>query len=681
MRIRTKLLCILLALALPPLVAVSMYALHEAKLLGQELARRASDSYRFTAERELALMVDLIGEDINDNRQMLEIALAFLTQEAGRVLNLPPGQPAESPLRPAGRSASIALPPGLDRRIAEAQTRQLDRLLPTLSTLAQKLDETMLWAYVALPNGVLCTFPEHSRLPEGFDPRTRPWYQAAVVQGGTAWSILVDAATGKLTVTISAPIYGPTGSLLGVTGIDAPLEDMLPESDLSKRWGEGVRAVIVRLEQRQSGPQLLVLGSREFQTRQTGWQTPIAPRPVNSSDSLGLSRLTAAIQARQSELIDFELEGERYLAAFKPFPSTPAGLLVLVPKAAVLRQADSAESAILGRTHGMTVVVAGFALLAVGGAAVLAVFGARAVTRPVTALCRAAGRLAEGDLSAHAPVSSRDELGRLAATFNAMAPKLAERLRLKQDMLLAMEVQQNLLPKAPVVLPGLEIAGGTYFCDETGGDFFDYLELTPQDGTGYDVAIGDATGHGIAAALFMATGRALLRGGRGGAISPAALLTQVNALLCQDTADSGRFLTLYFLRIEAGGLSPEGRLRWARAGHDPALLYDPAADAFEELMGSGLPLGILPDYVYEEQSRPGLVPGQVLALGTDGIWEARSPGGEMYGKDRFREVLRRNAGLTADAILAAVHKDVAEFQAGAPRDDDITAIIIKATPA
>jgi len=689
MRIRTKLLCILLALVLPPLVAVSFYALHEAKLLGHELAHRAARSYKQSAERELALMVELIGEDLNDNRQMLQISLAFLAQEAGRVLEETPDANAvvhfseefDADAALSSKAASINLPAGFTRQQGLADGRRLSRLLPTLATLGRKLDDSMLWAYVALPNGLLYTFPGHGRMPEGYDPRSRPWYREALARQGDVWSILVDAATGQLTATASTPIYGKDGALLGVAGIDAPLAFMLPESDLSRRWGEGVRAVIVHTRQGSAGPEVMELGSREFLAGSDAWKTPVVPTPLSSSEPAGLSRLAAAIDAKHPDLIDLVLNEKHYLAAFKPFPSTPAGLLVLVPKEAVLRQADSAESAILARTWSMTAVVAAFALLAVAAAVVLAFFGARAVTRPITALCGAAGRLAEGDLSARAPVAGRDELGELAETFNAMAPKLAERLRLKQDMLLAMEVQQNLLPKAPAVLPGLEIAGGTFFCDETGGDFFDYLEFTPQDGAGYDVAIGDATGHGIAAALFMATGRALLRGGRGGEVSPAALLTQVNALLCQDTADSGRFLTLYFLRIEAGGLAPGGTLRWARAGHDPAVLYDPETDAFEELLGPGLPLGVLPDYVYEEQSCPGLVPGQVLALGTDGIWEARSPSGEMYGKERFRQALRRSAGLPAGEILAAAHKDVADFQAGAPRDDDITLVVIKATPA
>jgi sigma-B regulation protein RsbU (phosphoserine phosphatase) len=705
MRIRTKLLCILLVLALPPLLAVSFYALRQGRLLGDELAQHAADAFKHAAERELALMVDLIGEDLNDNRQMLELALTFLAREAERALSGPsvPAGPllfaedidaagglpsgfsrlddADKPgIAATADAPSFFLPPGLSKERSLAEARRLAGLLPTLATLRQKLRENMLWGYVALSNGLMCSFPGHGQVPAGYDARTRPWYQAALSRGGTAWSILVDAATGRLTATISAPVYGKDGQVLGVAGIDAPLETMLPESDLSGRWGGGVRALIVRTGDSPGGG-VEMIGNRDFLAASHGWNTPVNPIPLASPDTATLARLAGDIDGKRSDLVSLSLGGEDYFAVFKPFPDTPAGLLVLVPRQAVLAQADTAEAAILTRTRGMMTVVVSFALFAVGAAVVLAFGGARAVTRPVTALCDVAGRLAEGDLAARAPVTGKDELATLAETFNAMAPKLSERLRLKQDMLLAMEVQQNLLPKVPPSLPGLSVAGATFFCDETGGDYFDYLQFTPRDGAGCDVALGDATGHGIAAALFMATGRALLRGGLGGDPGPAALLTLVNGLLCRDTSDSGRFLTLFFLRLEGGGLAPEGRLVWSRAGHDPALLFDPATDVFEELMGPGLPLGVMPEYVYEEQARPGLTPGQVLALGTDGIWEARNPAGEMYGKDRLRDVLRRRAADSAEAIVAAVHQDVTDFQDGSSNDDDLTLVVIKALPA
>ena len=706
MRIRTKLLVILLCLVVPPLLATSYNALRQAKHLGQDLADGTAASFKRSAERELALMVDLIGEDINDNRQMQELSVALLAQAAGHALATP--APPETPVyfdsafdagggvppqltrltsanglpMPATADApSLHLPRGLSREASLEDARRLATLLPTLSLLRQNLEDNLLWAYVALPSGLMATYPGHGGLPPEYDARAREWYTAALSRNGTSWRILVDASTKRLTATVSAPVHDREGNVIGVAGIDAPLEAMMPDSDLSKRWGEGIRALIVASEKTPSGDTVMILADREFLDQAHGWNTPLTAYPLKSDDTGSLARLTTAMAAKQSALVGMTIDGVPSLAAYKPFPSTQAGLLVVVPRSAVQKQADSAETAILARTQNMMLVVAAFTLAAIAAAVVLAIFGARAVTRPVMALSNAASQLAQGNMSARAQVGGRDELADLARAFNEMAPKLSERLRLKQDMLLAMEVQQNLLPQAPPKLPGLDIAGATFFCDETGGDYFDYLHFTPQYGNGCDVILGDVTGHGISAALFMATGRALLRGRVDADSGPGTLLTLVNALLFQDTRDSGRFITLFFLRLEKGGLPPDGRLTWARAGHDPALLYDPATDSFEELMGPGIPLGVVEDFAYADQSRPGLAPGQILAIGTDGIWEARNPQDAMYGKDRLMQVLRREAKAPAEAIIAAVREDVARFQAGCPQEDDITLVVIRALPA
>lgn len=702
MRIRTKLLIVLVCLVVPPLLATSYLALREARNLGYDLAEREAFSFKRSAERELALMVDLIGEDIDDNRRAQELSVSLLAEAAGRALAGP--VPAATPMYfddafadgvPEGLRAlpgpdappeastadalALHVPEGVSRKGVTANARRLASLLPTMVMLRGNLGENLLWAYVALPSGLLAVFPGHGPLPPGYDARARTWYAAALAKRGPIWRILVDATSGRLTATVSAPMFDRNGRILGVAGLDAPLEAMMPESDLSKRWGNGVRALIVGLEKTPAGKRVTVIGDREFLHQAQGWNTAPASSFLRSADTEGLDRVAKAIADRHSALVAMAIDGTPAFVAYRPFPSTEAGMLVVVPRSAVLAQAESAESSILARTKSMIIVVTAFTLVTIIAAVILAIFGSRAVTRPVTALCRVAEQLAQGDLSARAPVTGRDELADLARAFNGMAPKLSERMRLKQDMMLAMEVQQNLLPKAPPKLSGLDIAGATFFCDETGGDYYDYLQFSHQDDN-CDVVLGDVTGHGISAALFMATGRALLRGGADPDIGPARLLNVVNGLLCQDTGDSGRFITLFFLRLEKSGLDPAGRLVWTRAGHDPALLYDPEADTFEELMGPGIPLGVVPDFVYVEQARPGLRPGQLLVMGTDGIWEARNSEGEMYGKERFLEVLRRHRDDAAEAIIAAVYEAVTRFQAGLPREDDITLVVVRALP-
>jgi sigma-B regulation protein RsbU (phosphoserine phosphatase) len=132
-------------------------------------------------------------------------------------------------------------------------------------------------------------------------------------------------------------------------------------------------------------------------------------------------------------------------------------------------------------------------------------------------------------------------------------------------------------------------------------------------------------------------------------------------------------MTLFYLRLNPSGQS----LNWVRAGHDPGIFYDPQSDAFEELRGDGIALGVDAAWRFEEYQRPDLKPGQIVVLGTDGVWEACNPQGEMFGKRRLYELLRQNASHPAAELLDAVIEALQRFQAGQKAEDDITLVVAK----
>jgi len=243
----------------------------------------------------------------------------------------------------------------------------------------------------------------------------------------------------------------------------------------------------------------------------------------------------------------------------------------------------------------------------------------------------------------------------------------------KQSLSLAGEVQRSLLPEEAPHIDGLDVAGRTLSCDEIGGDYFDFLwdRQCPQDAL--SIVVGDVTGHGVEAALLMTTARAFLRMRASQCGGGAQILTEMNRHLARDVSNSGRFMTLSFIRIDPANRS----LRWVRAGHPPALVYDPAADRFRELRGRGLPLGVDEKYQYEESVEADIGAGQIIAIGTDGIWEASDRKKSHYGIERFCEVLRRHADLKAKNILEAVFADIKNFTLGARQEDDITLVVAK----
>jgi sigma-B regulation protein RsbU (phosphoserine phosphatase) len=282
--------------------------------------------------------------------------------------------------------------------------------------------------------------------------------------------------------------------------------------------------------------------------------------------------------------------------------------------------------------------------------------------------------LSRGEFGAPLPVKSRDEVGELTRSFNLMTRQLQERLNLKEAMNLAMEVQQNLLPISPPSVPGLDIAGRSLYCQETGGDYFDYIFRSgPAGSSRFCVAVGDVVGHGISAALLMTTVRALLRCRLDQPGPVAEAVSDVNRLLYQDTAPSGSFVTLFLLEVDPAA----GHLEWVRAGHDPAWLYCAARDEVLELGGPGMALGVDGACFYQSGFRPGLGAYDVLLIGTDGIWETRNANSEKFGKERIGRILMSHHRQSAEEILQAVLGALEDFRGKAQQEDDITLLVLK----
>ena len=237
-------------------------------------------------------------------------------------------------------------------------------------------------------------------------------------------------------------------------------------------------------------------------------------------------------------------------------------------------------------------------------------------------------------------------------------------------MAVAREVQQELMPPAPLRVPGLDVAGHNDCCDETGGDYYDYLHL-PEGGT--LIAIGDVSGHGIGAALLMTTARGIVRSRAGAGGDLGQIVTHLNGVLSADMR-SGRFMTLCLAAIDPR----QSTIRWARAGHDPLIVHDPASGTFRELDDAGgLPLGIDDQHLYREHVCHGLLPGQIIFFGTDGIWDTLNPAGESFGKGRLRDAIRQSAHRTAAEISTQVQEQLSTFRGGVRHRDDVTFVVVK----
>jgi serine phosphatase RsbU (regulator of sigma subunit) len=277
----------------------------------------------------------------------------------------------------------------------------------------------------------------------------------------------------------------------------------------------------------------------------------------------------------------------------------------------------------------------------------------------------------EDDLDVLLAVASQAAISVQNAT---MHESLLKRERLDRDLKLAEQVQKSFLPQGVPIVQGYEFFAHYQPTYEVGGDYYDFVPL-PSNRMG--LALGDVSGKGVAAALMMAkfsgdTRYCILTEG-----DPAATATRLNGLLCAAGIE-GKFITLSLSVLDV----PNRKLTLASAGHTPVLIR--RANGQVEEVGkeiSGVPLGIMEDWVYE-QTEVQLAEGDVVVIYSDGVTDARSPGDELYdsktNRRLFRRVVQSSGGPVA--VGRSILQDIREFSAEHSQADDITLVCLGPTP-
>jgi sigma-B regulation protein RsbU (phosphoserine phosphatase) len=456
-----------------------------------------------------------------------------------------------------------------------------------------------------------------------------------------------DELVAGETVTLVAPLSDPDGRRLGRLEVALRFDHLIGDVLGSARW-RGLMAFLV-----DDAGQVLTCtvpgGLPEF---------------CAADDTLTRETL-AAMQTRESGTVLGKGLPPAEVSGFHRLQEAPWTLIVVAPGDLVL-----APILRFRRYYAVTGVAF------IGLVLVLIRLMTQRTVAAIKDVSRAADAVARGSLGAPLPVRSRDEVGELTRSFNTMLQQLEERIRIKKALGLAHQVQQNLLPERTLTFGNLAVAGTSLYCDETGGDYFDFLQFPALGDGRLVIAVGDVVGHGVASALLMATVRALLRSRAAQGGAPGRIVADVNRLLCMDTAAAGNFMTLFFALLDPAA----GEIRWVRAGHEPALLYDAGNDTFMDLRGEGMALGVDDTQEYACQTYTVWNDRHLLLFGTDGIWETENSGGERFGKKRLRRLLRAHWERTPEDIVRAVTNAVEAFRRDAVQQDDITLVVVKFRP-
>ncbi|MEN8127449.1 MAG: SpoIIE family protein phosphatase [Planctomycetota bacterium] len=366
-------------------------------------------------------------------------------------------------------------------------------------------------------------------------------------------------------------------------------------------------------------------------------------------------------------------QGREALLGHGSLDRKPFTLWVILPYENVTKRILTTEKIIfqdaVDKTKWLMGSVTVFVILAIAAG----VYRSRKITGPIIRLTSAGRKLAEGDYDIQVDIQTHDEIQQLGNVFNQIGPGLKERAKIKRSLELASQIQQNFLPKANPKVDNFQVAGKCRYCDETGGDYYDFIEFEPPLSGKVGLVIGDISGHGVGAAMLMASAGSILRNNapqHGEDINTA--LGELNHHLVNNSEDS-KFMTLFYGLLDG----PARKLVWTCAGHDPGLWYQAHADTFEQLENTGMPLGILEQADYSLAGPVQLQKDDIILIGTDGIWEAQQGDGSMYGKQRLRDLIQKHRADSAEQICQAVIESAMEFCGDGPVNDDITLIVVK----
>jgi len=477
------------------------------------------------------------------------------------------------------------------------------------------------------------------------------WYSGVLEQGQAIWTepYFDEGAGNVLMTTFSAPIFRD-GAFAGVTTVDVRLDAL--NEDAALQFSDENFMILS-----QSGhfithynPDLVMNSTIQDQVAMQN----------NPEFSTAVERMLAG-EFGVSEVNDMFLnggmvEGESWLF-YTPVNATGWILSSTLPRSQLTSELWSL----------MSMAIYGLALMIVLIIA-LTLYVSSRLSRPIKTLSAAVSDVARGKLDTSIEkIYSMDELGRLSVGFNRMLKNLkkqveiqsqqtAARQMVEKELQVARETQQALLPSEFPPFPErreFQLHAVSKAARHVAGDFFDFFLINPRT---LVFVIADVSGKGMSAALVMAVTRTIVRNLAESGKTPARILAETNELLRESHGGSA-FVTI-FLGIYN---TNSGRIMYANGGHSPPLLVDRHGNARSVGEATGTIVGMLENQEYANAEMR-LLPGETLLLFTDGITEARSPGGEFYGEGRIRAFLEANHGKSAEALCDTLEKEICDFQ-------------------
>lgn len=505
----------------------------------------------------------------------------------------------------------------------------------------------------------------HIQIP--YDYFTWDWYRIPKEIGRPDWTEpYYDEGAGNIIMaTYSVPFYRAVNGQRTFTGVVT--------ADVSLSW---LRDIVSSIKIGETGYGFLISSNGTFIThpeeRLVMHETIFSVAEARGDKAM--RELGRRMIAGESGFAPFTsiLTGKNCWLVYAPLASCGWSLGVLFPRDELMSDITSLNHTVFALS------LAGFFVLLV-----LIVGIARTITRPLRALTQTASDIATGNLDIEIPAGrSRDEVGRLAESFEHMRQSLKEHIReltettalnerIESELKIASDIQMGLLPKTFPPFPEhdeFEVFAFLAPAKEVGGDLYDFFFV---DDVHFCFTIGDVSGKGVPAALFMVIARTLIKTKAAMGLGPEDVLRQVNRDLCRDNP------SLMFVTLFMGILNVQtGEVVYSSGGHNLPYLISEKKGVLQVKKTEGMALGIVEDGRFDSKKIV-LDRGDGLFLYTDGVTEATNIKDEAFTEERLAGGLLGLKDRPIQDIITGIMERTREFAAGAPQSDDITMMMLR----
>ena len=524
--------------------------------------------------------------------------------------------------------------------------------------------------------------------PTGFDHRTRAWYKDAMTHDGIYWTEpYIAASDNELVLTCARSIIDQTGRRIGVAAADISVDAVTRDFLCTQSERSGSAFLIDDLGR--------VIAKEGMSNVSIAWDQKYKTENLLESADPGMRQLAVRMTAGETGTCKLNFEGEGSFAGYAPIQSSRWSIAVVMPESKILNPALTTESKLIGEFSKIDQVFAEFIwerfqvflILSIAifvAILITATWISRRITEPVLKLKAGAAKIGMGDLDCSLDINTGDELEELAITFNKMSSDLRDYIRdlkettaikqrIESDLKIAAEIQMSMLPRIFPPFPErteLDIFASMEPAKEVGGDLYDFDFI---DKDRLFVCVGDVSGKGVPAAIFMATAKTMMSGLALQGKSPDEILWETNNYLSKDN-DACMFITVFCGILDL----TDGTLVCCDGGHNPPLLISGGKIDFLRLP-KGLPLGTFPTgrETYRNHTLR-LADGDVLFAYTDGVTEAMDKNLALFGDQRLVSVLSEIKGdASCQQFVESVRAAVVAHVGGEEQSDDITMLALK----